>query len=841
MLLSRPKSAIRQLLSQALRVPTSFPAPKKPQLEEIEVHHDHENGRPRPANEQSEADLQESNRRGSTNAGRIASAESVPEPTPPPELTLSQKFDNAQNETAPSHPTNTQVIVASTTTTGTAVNEAGINGRLIIASSDIREEHVYHATQITDDETGVESDRSDNRISLTDNRAKRQEPVEQLSGNSANDASALASRKSLRKSFHIRDSEDPLYGLGVALDSDGLQHRAKGLIIGLLPEWPPPMAMQDAWEKCIETGVPLNDRFMFDLINAVQKKLGQIQCDMEHIEAELCMIGYVKWKRTTVDLKPAIAVRCRTKKCRRVLRRAISDISYLPESLGNERAIVEFHGPRAANLHSRQATQTSLAQAPSSGGLSRGTIAGIVIGVVAWVGALLAGIFYLLVRKRRPLVYPIAGIVGVRADPEARVAGTKARVAGTKNITKSTMETSLMPPYMPNTMVELGEHDKFPQAHRPNVAPPSPVYVTSPSPPYVASPSPVNVTSPSPVNVADSSNTMVEVGEHDNFPQALRSNVAPVTPVYVADSSNRVRFLPAPTISYPATVTFHSPGQSNAGIKVIGPHETCLSTLREELVAGLLNCPRVRFIQSPSEGSACGLMYKSAFSIHPSNSSVSTIGGCLRIGDKLWGLTTAHGILLGLPETADLNYANVLRAHDPDGTYSVHSDDSNGERFPENEESEEEDLEDFEVWHTDGLVDARVKERTFPPRAQSWTAVEGQGPIGFAEFRYVSDAQTWIEPLNKSCDFALVSLDSLRSDLANSYQVIGRDQATSKFHVDGILSDESLTPGPVHVLTALGSPQEGYLLPGRKAFSMFSQLFHTRKIRLQAPLCKSLH
>jgi hypothetical protein len=569
----------------------------------------------------------------------------------------------------------------------------------------------------------------------------------------------------------IQDCQKPLYGLNVSIKSITVQRKKKGLYIGLLPAWPVPKQAEDQWETATQSGMSLQERLMFDLLKAAQKQLGQIESDLEHIELELRMIGRVTGKATTVDLKPAILVRCRTRKCRKVLRQAIGDLTYIPTALNKESTAVKLHAARQANLQVRQTpSSTPLAQPSRALDLSKGAIVGIALGgagvlsiilMVAWLWrrrTMKALPYYAAPLEASDLGYsykepatdqalhPVTELpsafsaadelsgmprtISELSDPTmSELSHPTMRMARNwSEVSDPTMSELSHPTMrMARNWSELSGEAEIPDTH---YTPYTPSYTLSATIPGMQ---PSLPNSPN-IEIARRSTLQVPETRYTQFA---------MTPVVQSSQ------LSSPTLEFTRSAV------TSASRRPDGP--TNLTSI---------NLDYDTFIESRHNPSICGLKCRWVFECPGSKTElISTIGGMLRVNDRLWGFTTAHAIFAANRRGALHNLAShkkALLSQTSSKTSTPGQSDSGSSTEGEQWEEESEKPAGGPL-----IVDAVASSQPALQDTQ-WTQIFPRGLRSFAGWDFSEDNFTTPTP-SIICDLALIHLDAPHATLLNSY------------------------------------------------------------------------
>jgi hypothetical protein len=659
----------------------------------------------------------------------------------------------------------------------------------------------------------------------------------------------------------IQDCQKPLYGLNVSIKSFTIQRKKKGLYIGLLPAWPVPKQAEDQWESATQSGMSLQERLMLDLLKAAQKRLGQIESDLEHIELELRMIGRVTGKATTVDLKPTILARCRTRKCRKVLRQAIGDLTYIPTALNKESAAIKLHAARQANLQLRQTPQSSLlAQSSRASGLRGGALVGVVVGSLVFALTIWGTILWIW-RKRWKRYYdppPHVSELGYKykepaADPRRNRRASltspfrnEGSTLGRANFAGSAAAGSNIDLIGVSSYGPGGTYhplqDLRPVAELPYASPPA------------------HKMSGKPHTLSEMSHRTTDTARnqytHRSAPEMPDTRYAPIytlsttTPGMQTSLSNSLNIEPArsSTLQVPETRYTHSAmtpvaQSSQFSSPTLESTRSPVTSASRYLGGPTYLTPKTidydTLIETRDNPSICGLKCRWVFERPGSkNELISTIGGMLRVNDRLWGFTTAHAIFAAnrrgaLQDLASHKNALMLQTSSKHGT----PEQSDSESSTESEQWEEESEKPAGV-PVSRLIVNTVASSQPALHDTRWTKVFPHGLRSFAGWDFSDDNETTLTP-SIICDFALIHLDAPHASLLNSYRISADGQPPVTVCVEEIIQDNDLIPGPVLILTHPGVSEQAYLLPGKSLFSMLSKSFNTRKLRLETPLSKS--
>lgn len=186
------------------------------------------------------------------------------------------------------------------------------------------------------------------------------------------------------------------FSIVVGAHDPRLHTPVKGIYVASLRHFPVPEFLKTEWlEK-------LRNQVVIDLNNVLA--VPSLSTADTMFEVELCMAG----KKTpllangpSVLLEPTVWIGCRTRKCKKLLRKAVKDLAYLHDfSVGKVQ--IQRDGPRPAGvvLVPRQSNST----VSRASGLSTGAVAGIGVGAATFVLLLIAILLYISIVRRRKKV-----------------------------------------------------------------------------------------------------------------------------------------------------------------------------------------------------------------------------------------------------------------------------------------------------------------------------------------------------------------------------------------------------------------------------------------------------
>ncbi|KAJ4287992.1 hypothetical protein N0V90_012008 [Kalmusia sp. IMI 367209] len=231
--------------------------------------------------------------------------------------------------------------------------------------------------------------------------------------------------------------------------------------------------------------------------------------------------------------------------------------------------------------------------------------------------------------------------------------------------------------------------------------------------------------------------------------------------------------------------------------------------------------------QSPHGGSACGLKLKVITKQSDMDiETMCTIGGLIRVNDKIYGLTTGHGILApSRPQSASPPRAPVSSTSS-DYTLSDAESDSSDDSYASSDE-ESSRIE----WTSQRPLDTVTIGAGNRVQQLEWRNTYSGGPACFCE---KSQGLGIIENISSNSDFALVVMGfSPTFHLFNEYRETSSLKMSS---VDRIKHDTDLISGHVSLLIGKDQTISGHLLEGSTTFRNQTATFCTRKIEISAPL-----
>lgn len=248
---------------------------------------------------------------------------------------------------------------------------------------------------------------------------------------------------------------------------------------------------------------------------------------------------------------------------------------------------------------------------------------------------------------------------------------------------------------------------------------------------------------------------------------------------------------------------------------------------------------RLQVQDSTSGSSACGLKLRVvAETGSKTYENISTIGGLVNVNNKVYGLTTAHGIL-SLPGIAALSTTDSSDCSDSDSSAYLDSD--------------SESLDDLDATPDTSLLDkhrrpganrlglnARPNQtlKTEISEQPEWKNVTFCGPMCFCGRGSVTGGTNEYTSSRTDMDFALIDMGlSTKYQLYNEY-TYGSGQNLPKIQIDGIKNDEDLKAGEVILLIGQNQVRAGHLLDGTAFFRNKAMLVKTMKIELDVPLRK---
>ena len=144
--------------------------------------------------------------------------------------------------------------------------------------------------------------------------------VDATSSNASEQSASVFSPTSLRSSK--TSIEEDTITVPVNFDHIYLRDKKRKIYVGKLKEMPPPRALEKEWIE--RRRQLLND--LSPVINSLPRSLSDAQT---RCEPELCMAGDASDKSGTVQLKPTVWIRCGSPKCKKAVRQAVKDLSYI--------------------------------------------------------------------------------------------------------------------------------------------------------------------------------------------------------------------------------------------------------------------------------------------------------------------------------------------------------------------------------------------------------------------------------------------------------------------------------------------------------------------------------
>lgn len=247
---------------------------------------------------------------------------------------------------------------------------------------------------------------------------------------------------------------------------------------------------------------------------------------------------------------------------------------------------------------------------------------------------------------------------------------------------------------------------------------------------------------------------------------------------------------------------------------------------------------------SISGASACGLRLRVLTETSGAeDENILTIGGLVKVDNKVYGLTTAHGILEPLRVA---NKTSSLISDSSDSAASTASD-SESEPGDDSDSSSETnclDEHDPHIKRPLGIYDqlgwgAKASFRDQIQQLQ-WKDVTFCGPMSHCGRGSVTGGTNEVTTSLTNADFALIDMGfSSAYQLYNEY-MHPRHPDGPKLSICGFKHDEDLIAGEIFLLTGQNQVTVGYLLDGPTLFMNRTVVFHTRKIQLDAPLRKHL-
>ncbi|KAF1993486.1 MFS general substrate transporter [Amniculicola lignicola CBS 123094] len=285
-------------------------------------------------------------------------------------------------------------------------------------------------------------------------------------------------------------------------------------------------------------------------------------------------------------------------------------------------------------------------------------------------------------------------------------------------------------------------------------------------------------------------------------------------------------------------------------------------------------------IASQDASSACGLRLRFRLAGEACAESISTIGGLIRVDDRVYGLTTAHGMVQLLERntdydpsdtSSDISRSEKARSSTSSTTDQILGEDSEDESHEGQEirsRSRSPVLSSHSIQAPDcatALTDAtdalsKLRKDMSPDydgdaaqRPSSSLDMPGhaQSPSKHAQNFFLSEAsvnhysyagQTSLKGLGYTCaisegsDFALVQLNSDLQSLPNTYQLHGSTgtDLSMTYAVENVSS--GVHEGPVSIVCSANDVRQGFILKSGAMFLDRATVFSTRKIQTEHPL-----
>jgi hypothetical protein len=129
--------------------------------------------------------------------------------------------------------------------------------------------------------------------------------------------------------------------IDILINSPEIYVTEKGVYVGKLKEMPPPVYLESEWLASIRI------RLIKDLLpitKALPRSLSQKQCIFE---PELCMVGEADTQSQNIIMKPTVWIRCGSKKCKKAIQEAVSDLEYI-QTFSRGRVRVNLRAPLPA-------------------------------------------------------------------------------------------------------------------------------------------------------------------------------------------------------------------------------------------------------------------------------------------------------------------------------------------------------------------------------------------------------------------------------------------------------------------------------------------------------------
>jgi hypothetical protein len=221
----------------------------------------------------------------------------------------------------------------------------------------------------------------------------------------------------------------------------------------------------------------------------------------------------------------------------------------------------------------------------------------------------------------------------------------------------------------------------------------------------------------------------------------------------------------------------------------------------------LISCQAERL---PDHQSACGLHLKFLVDFSGSQSArVSTLGGLIRVGEKVYGLTTGHSIVVWLAP--------------PEGA-SPYAYNSNNSTIRDSDHAPRDTAATIQ-----GGLAVLAPDQGLSSDSEEWRDISYHGPFAFAGQCFENgDLQSpvWNDRYLNS-DWALVSMQGCNV-VVNSYQ--GPD--ASRVIISDILPLAQLDSGAVLVLLGLDRVETGFMSQNSSVLRMGNSSFKVRRIMM---------
>ena len=230
-------------------------------------------------------------------------------------------------------------------------------------------------------------------------------------------------------------------------------------------------------------------------------------------------------------------------------------------------------------------------------------------------------------------------------------------------------------------------------------------------------------------------------------------------------------------------------------------------------------------------GSACGATISFSFPNGSLSKRTSTLGGLIRVDNKIYGLTTAHAIVDLLPD----DFGNNL--YDDSDAESISSRSSSCSSLENTEHDRRLRLQsENNTLYLKKPFMPSMPSSSRPPSSTCATL----GPFHYSGFgNQLNEGISLSE--SEGCDFALIDIDPDRSPLLNFYkshpitsEVVAQTYVVGEFFPETELD----RAGPVSIICPPDDVIDGELLEGTWQFFDRATVFTTEKIQTKSPLGK---